>query len=283
MGHLRRNPTMSLLPAGALALVVLAQAPAGAIEYHVGPGDVLEVAVANRPDLSRLPTVQTTGEIWLPRAGDVAVAGLTCAEAERRIAPLLAAEDLRTPQVSVRVREYLSQFVWVRGAVARPGRKPLRAGTRLIDALLDAGGFTAVASGKVTLQRAQGTLPGGGTTIDLRFSGGQPTSRELEELSLGLMGGDVIMVDAQYWVTISGAVAKPGRYDLDGEMTITRLIQEAGGLTRSAQDRLTVQRRDAKTGAAQTLEVDLGAIRAGSASDLALQPDDQVSVRTRRF
>ena len=112
--------------------------------YRVGPGDVLEVAVDGRPDLSRLPTVQTTGGVFLPRAGDVEVDGpdhrARSRHASRRSS---SAEDLPAPEVSVRVKEYNSQFVWVHGAVLRPGRKPLRGGTRLVDALLDAGGFTA--------------------------------------------------------------------------------------------------------------------------------------------
>ena len=180
----------------------------------MGPGDVLEVAVDGRPDLSRLPTVQTTGRVWLPRAGEVEVRGLTTDEIAARVAPLLAGEDLPAPRVSVRVREYHSQFVWVRGAVLRPGRKPLRSGSRLVDALLDAGGFQPGASGEVTVERASGTLPDGSRSATFRF-GGSPTPEELEHLSLPLEPGDVITAGIQRWVTVSGAVRKPGRYPFE--------------------------------------------------------------------
>ena len=125
VGHLRRAPAMS--PLAAVALLLLAQAPAAAAEAArptaSGPGDVLEVVVDGRPDLSRLPTVQTTGSVWLPRAGEVEVRGLTTGEIAAQVAPLLAGEDLASPRVAVRVKEYQSQFVWVRGRGAAPGPK----------------------------------------------------------------------------------------------------------------------------------------------------------------
>ncbi len=46
-------------------------APAGALEYRIGPGDVLEIAVFDNADLSRTPTVQTSGAIALPLLGEV--------------------------------------------------------------------------------------------------------------------------------------------------------------------------------------------------------------------
>ncbi len=161
----------------AATLLLLAQAPAAGAEtlpYRVGPGDVLEVVVDGRPDLSRLPTVQTTGSVWLPRAGEVEVRGLSTGEIAARLTPLLAGEDLAAPRVAVRVREYQSQFVWVRGSVQRPGRKPLRSGTRLLDALLDAGGFQEGASGEVAVERAAGTFADGSRAAHFRFGGKEP-------------------------------------------------------------------------------------------------------------
>jgi polysaccharide export outer membrane protein len=267
-------------------MIVLAAtlAPGGAIAaepYHVGPGDVLEVVVHGRADLSRLPTVQTTGGVFLPRAGYVEVAGLTTGEIGARITPLLVAEDLPAPEVSVRVKEYKSQFVWVHGEVLHPGRKPLRGGTRLIDALLDAGGFTARASGSVTIQRQNGALPDGGRSRDVLFSGADPTSQEIQELGLFLVSGDVILAGTQHWVTVSGEVGRPGRYPLEGDLTLTHLIERAGGRTPFGSDRVTVRRIDAAAGGTSDIEADLKAIRSGDATDLVLSPGDRVAVPTR--
>ena len=267
-------------PTDAVALLLLAQAPAVAEvppPYRVGPGDVLEVVVDGRPDLSRLPTVQTTGSVWLPRAGEVEVRGLTTGEIASRVRPLLAGEDLVSPRVVVRVREYQSQFVWVRGAVLRPGRKPLRSGTRLVDALLDAGGFQDGASGEVVLERSAGAFADGTRSARFRFAGASPTLEELEQLGLPLLAGDVITAMIQRWVTVSGAVRRPGRHEFEGTLTLSRAVEAAGGILRNGSERVLVRRRDGD------IEVDLGAVREGRVEDLALAPGDQVVVRARRL
>ena len=266
---------MSSFAAATLVLLVQA-AGAEALPYHVGPGDVLEVVVDGRPDLSRLPTVQTTGSVWLPRAGEVEVRGLSTGEIAARLTPLLAGEDLASPRVAVRVREYQSQFVWVRGAVQRPGRKPLRSGTRLLDALLDAGGFQEGASGEVTVERAAETFADGSRTARFRFGGKSPTPRELDELSLPLRAGDVIVAGVQLWVSVSGAVKSPGRRPFADSLTVLQLVDDAGGILRGASEHVVVRRAGGEN------EVDLRAIRDGKAQDLLLAPGDDVVVRGRR-
>lgn len=261
----------------AAMLVLLAQA-AGAetLLYRVGPGDVLEVVVDGRPDLSRLPTVQTTGSVWLPRAGEVEVRGLSTGEIAARLTPLLAGEDLASPRVAVRVKEYQSQFVWVRGAVQRPGRKPLRSGTRLLDALLDAGGFQEGASGEVTVDRAVGTFADGSRTARFRFEGKSPTPQELDEVSLPLRAGDVIIAGVQLWVSVSGAVKSPGRRQFVDRLTVVQLVDAAGGTLRGASEHVIVRRAGGDD------EVDLQAVRDSKAQDVVLAPGDEVVVRARR-
>jgi polysaccharide export outer membrane protein len=266
---------MSFFAAATLVLLVQA-AGAEALLYHVGPGDVLEVVVDGRPDLSRLPTVQTTGSVWLPRAGEVEVRGLSTGEIAARLTPLLAGEDLASPRVAVRVREYQSQFVWVRGAVQRPGRKPLRSGTRLLDALLDAGGFQEGASGEVTVERAAETFADGSRTARFRFEGKSPTPRELDELSLPLRAGDVIVAGVQLFVSVSGAVKSPGRRPFVGSLTVLQLVDGAGGILRGASEHVVVRRAGGEN------EVDLRAIRDSKAQDLLLAPGDEVVVRGRQ-
>lgn len=260
-----------------LALFAQAAPAAAPAPYRVGPGDVIEVAVDSRPDLSRMPTVQTTGSVWLPRAGDVEVRGLTTAEIAARVAPLLASSDLAKPRVAVRVTGYNSQFVWVRGAVNRPGRKPLRSGTRLVDALLDAGGFVQGASGEVVVARGAGTFSDGTREARFKFGGKDPTPDELERLGLLLLAGDQVTAVKQRWVGVSGAVQRPGQYAFADALTLRALVEQAGGVLRTGSQRVVLRR------AGVDQEVDLGDVRSGRAPDVALQPGDEVLVRARRL
>jgi len=287
---------MILLLAPAVLLAALAQAPAGATvsgtgaaatanptAYRLGPGDVLEVNVPGRPDLSRMPTVQTTGTVFLPVLGEVAVEGLTVGELRRKLISLFGQHDIVVPEPEVRIRDYQSHFVWVRGEVNRPGRKPLRAGTRLVDALVEAGGFSGRASGDVTVERMEGGFEDGTRVRRYRFRPAAPTAEEQLGLELPLRSRDVVTATQQRFVTVAGEVARPGRYALEGGLTVSRVISTAGGLTRSGNRRVTVQRQDPDTGASQTLEVDLKAVEAGREPDLELLPDDAIAVRGRRL
>jgi protein involved in polysaccharide export with SLBB domain len=269
-------------------IVLLAQAPAGAAAsaaspggYRVGPGDVLEVNVPGRPDLSRLPTVQTTGTVFLPLLNEVTVEGLTVGDIRSRLTRLLAERDVVVQALEVRVREYHSHFVWVRGEVNRPGRKPLRAGSRLVDALVEAGGFSGRASGDVSVERQEGTFPDGSRTRRFRFRPGTPTPEGQLDLELPLQHRDVVTASLQRYVTVGGAVVRPGKYALDNGMTVSAVITSAGG-SRGGH-KATVQRQDPSTGITQNLEVDLKAVESGREPDVELLPDDAVSVKGRRL
>ena len=268
-----QSPAMMIQAAPAPA----AQPANGTPGYRVGPGDVLELTVAQRPELGRLATVQPTGTIQLPAAGELAVSGLGVDEIAARVAERLAGGGT-TPTVAVRVLEHQSQFVWLRGAVAQPGRKPLGAGTRLIDALLAAGGLAAAASGELLLERPSGFADG---SRELRLVlRSHPGARELEQLALLLAPDDVVTAAVQRFVRLRGAVRRPGRYPVDGRATLGSVVLEAGGPLRGGERARL--RRGAATGPAREITADLPAILRGQEDDLPLLGDDEIFVERRR-
>jgi polysaccharide export outer membrane protein len=258
-------------------------AAAAVPDYKVGPGDVLEVTVFGNDDLSRTPTVQTTGAISMPLLGEVQVAGLTLFEVQQKLTALLGQDYLVNPQVEVKIKDYQSQFVSVVGEVNQPGRKPLRGRTRLIDLLVESGGFTSRGSGEVMVTRVDGTFDDGSRTLRIRLGGGSPTPQDQANLEVVLKNGDIITASPKYFVTVEGEVARPGRYVIDGELTVTGAVSTAGGLTRFGSSSLKVRRFDPQTGKTQILEVDLKAVRNGKQPDLRLMPNDALTVPRRLF
>jgi polysaccharide export outer membrane protein len=264
-----------------------AQAAAGpptSADYQVGPGDVLDVTVYDNPELSRIPTVQTSGAISYPLLGEVQVAGLTVAEIQRKITNLLAKDYLVNPQVEVKVREYQSQFVSVVGEVNSPGRKPLRGRTRLIDLLTEAGGFKPTASGDVMITRTEGAFDGGHKSITVSITrSASPSMQDLVNLELPLRNGDIITAFPKSYVTVDGEVNKPGRYAIESDLTVTGAVSLAGGLTRFGSTAVKVRRTDPATGKTTMIEIDLKDVRNGKKPDVALLPNDVVSVSRRFF
>ncbi len=256
--------------------------PAAQGDYHIGAGDVLDITVFGNPDLSRTATVQTNGAISLPLLGDVQVVGLTEEEIRNQLTELLGRDYLVNPRVEVRVSEYRSQFVTVVGEVNKPGRKPLKGPTRLIDVLVECGGFTTRASGDVIVTRAEGTFPNGEKSLSARL---QPTFRQETQdvLELPVKSGDIITASPKSYIVVEGEVARPNRYVIDGELTVTGAVSLAGGLTRFGSNDVKVRRVDPTTGLSQIIDVDLKAVRKGKADDLRLQPNDVVTVPKRLF
>jgi polysaccharide export outer membrane protein len=259
-----------------------AAAPAASGDYEVGPGDVLEVNVFGNEDLSRIPTVQTNGAVSLPLLGEVQVAGLTVAEVQRKITNLLAKDYLVNPQVEVKVKDYQSQYVSVVGEVNSPGRKPIRGRMRLIDALLESGGFKATASAEVMITRTDGTFEGGRRSINVRISSAASLQDQIN-LELPLKNGDIITAMPKAFVTVDGEVNKPGRYAIEADLTVTGAVSLAGGLTRFGSSGVKVRRTDSQTGKVTILEVSLKDVRNGKKPDVPLHPNDVISVARRIF
>ncbi|HSD27563.1 MAG TPA: polysaccharide biosynthesis/export family protein [Vicinamibacteria bacterium] len=257
-------------------------APATVMEYEVGSGDVLEVNVFGNDDLSRIPTVQTNGSISLPLLGEVQVAGLTVGEVQRKITNLLARDYLVNPQVEVKVREYQSQFVSVVGEVNSPGRKPIRGRMRLIDALLESGGFKPSASAEVLITRTDGTFDGEKRSMTVRISGAA-TVQDTVNLELPLRNGDIITALPKAFVTVDGEVNKPGRYAIESDLTVTGAVSLAGGLTRFGSNDVKVRRIDPVSGKVSIIPVDLKDVRNGKKPDVPLLPNDVISVSRRVF
>jgi polysaccharide biosynthesis/export protein len=254
----------------------------GAPEYQVGPGDVLEIAVFGNEDLSRLPTIQPNGTIALPLLGEVPIAGLTVAEIRAKLTALLAKDFLVNPQVEVKIKEYQSQFVSVVGEVNNPGRKPLKGRTRLIDVLVESGGFRPTASGEVIISRTDGSFDGGARTLRLKL-GSVPTPQDQVNLEIPLRNGDLITASAKYFVTVDGEVNRPGRYPIENDLTLTGAVSTAGGLTRFGSSDVKVRRVDPQTGQTRIIAIDLKAVRKGKQEDPALLPNDVISIPRRVF
>jgi len=247
-------------------------------EYRVGAGDVLEVVVLGNEDLSRTPTVQTGGTVTLPLLGEVAVLGLTVPEIKAKLTELLGRDYLVRPQVEVSVKDYQSQFVTVLGEVVTPGRKPLRGRTRLVDVLVDAGGFGPRASGEVTVNRMDGTFDDGTQTRTLRFAAGSITPDAQAGLETTLRHGDMVSASPKYYVTVEGEVNRPGRFVLENDLTVSGAVSLAGGLTRFGSQGLKLRRVDVATGRTTIVEVDLKDVRNGKKPDPRLLPNDVVMV-----
>lgn len=100
--------------------------------------------------------VSGNGTIAVPYGGNILVAGLTAEQAGERIAQALRDKAIG-PQAMLVVTRSVGSGISLVGAVGRPGRVPLApGGSRLLDSLADAGGFTG-AEYEASIQLNRGT------------------------------------------------------------------------------------------------------------------------------
>ncbi|MBX3479442.1 MAG: polysaccharide export protein [Caulobacter sp.] len=125
-----------------------AKAIASTEEYRVGPMDVLDVAVFQSPDLTRVVQVDASGHIGMPLIGAVPVAGKTVTEIQADLTARLKERYLRSPEVTVAVKEFASQKVTVDGSVTQPGVYPLVGKTTLMQSIAMARGVDRLANHK---------------------------------------------------------------------------------------------------------------------------------------
>jgi len=122
--------------------------------YKIGPLDVLDVSVFQVPDLSKTVQVAGDGTINYPLIGQITAAGKTAKQLEASLEGKLGAKYLRSPQVTVFVKEYNSQRVTIEGSVKTSGVYAIKGETTLTQVLAMAGGVdSTIGSGDIVIFR----------------------------------------------------------------------------------------------------------------------------------
>ncbi len=108
-------------------------------EYRIRPGDQLDIKFFYNPELNEQVTVRPDGRISLQLVHEIIAAGLTPA----KLTELLTkdyAPKLAKPEITVIVRSFVGQRVFVDGEVNRPGMLNLIAPMTVLQSLSEAGG-----------------------------------------------------------------------------------------------------------------------------------------------
>ena len=135
------DPQLTVLPAGELPAPSIADFTAVSRPYIVGPFDRLTIDVFGIPELAaREVQVDAAGRISFPLAGVVQVSGQTPGEIEATLAERLRQAYVRNPQVTVNLKEAVSQVVTVAGEVKKPGLYPVMGRMTLLQAIARAEG-----------------------------------------------------------------------------------------------------------------------------------------------
>lgn len=251
-------------------LLAWSMGSAHADELVLGGGDVVKISVFGNPDLAVETRVSESGFITMPLVGQVAVAGLSTAMAEAKIANALeAGHFVKKPQVNLLITALISQQVSVLGQVNRAGRYPIDGRRSVLDLLALAGGISPDGGDVVTVVRKR----------DGKVNKDQVDTAELmrnADMSgnFDVQSGDIIFVDRAPRFYIYGEVQRPGELRLQRQMTVLQALSAGGGLTPRGTERGLRIKRRGQDGKLQTIDVK---------GDDLLQPNDVVYVKESLF
>jgi protein involved in polysaccharide export with SLBB domain len=239
-------------------------------DYRLGNGDVLDVQIAGRLDVTRLQViVDPEGLVNIPPLGAIPVGGLTLLESNRRISER-ARSLLRFADVSIAVSVPRAFEVVVSGEVERPGAVQALAIQRLHELILIAGGITP----RGTARHVQVTQGGATREVDvLRFE----LHGDLDQNPYVVDGMRIHVPARSAAVSLAGAVRRPGEYELGTKGSLAELLELTGGLApggAGSDARLT---RIGPDGRKETVSIDLRTALAPPA-DVPLQSGDTVFV-----
>jgi len=266
----------SASPAMVYAQSVAQAAPApfvgnqtAAIDYPVGPGDLLRIDVYRSPDMTTTVRVSDDGDIAVPAIGLVRVQGLTASAIAALIRDKLISDKILTnPNVNVLVQEINSRVVLIMGSVSRAGEMPLdRPGLTLAMVLARAGANFGTGDAIVTvIENSKPDAPRKQMNIADIISG---------RADEPVRNGEIIVVRAPPTVYVSGEVGRAGAFPIEPNMTVGQAIALAGGVTpRGSMSRFHVSRRQPDGSVVRLKGVHL---------DTPVGPDDLIVVEPRLF
>ena len=223
------------------------EAPIDPQTYICGAGDQFQLNFWGRQNASLRFPVDPSGQAFVPKVGYVQIAGLSLKDATESLHKAVGRfyPGLSFDFSLVKPRTFLVHVV---GSVEKPGIYPAHATDRLTQALAEAGGRSHPDSKE---ERGTGSI----RRIEIQRRNGTKLAADLLLYDLYgetknnpfLSDGDVIVVPFESMVVkVTGAVQRPGEYELIDTKDIAEAVKAAGG-PRSTQTRnlpILVSRRD---------------------------------------
>lgn len=258
--------------------------------YVVRAGDKINIQIFREPELSGFFIVSPSGKITYPLLGDIHVDGLSLEELKGFLSESLSQEYLVNPQIQISFEDSPGKSLAILGQVTRPGNYILTPGLSLVRFISKVGGFTTLAS-FTNIKVAR--IGKNGKKISAQIDVQSIMKGETEDVML--MPGDMVFVDKidekkeeakkeiVEQVSILGQISRPGNYNYTPDMTLVRLISEAGGFTSlAAQNRVKIVRA-VKDGPEISIQVDMHKVLEGKEKDAPLKPKDLVVVPESLF
>ena len=254
--------------------------------YRIGAGDLLDIHILNRPNLSRDSVrVDGSGMIRMPLIdSDIQAACKSEGELAKEISTRYL-KFYRNAQVDVFVKEFHAREVALIGAVNQQGRYQMQRRIRLLELLTFAKGPSDKAGQTINIIRGPRTdlctsnsdpADDAGGFIILRLN---DTLRGEERANPYMEAGDIVSIPEADQGYVVGNVYHPQAIPMKEPLTVSHAIAVAGGPLRDSRtDKVHIISQVPGSGGKSELYVSLKDIASKKTEDVLLRPNDVVEV-----
>jgi polysaccharide export outer membrane protein len=190
-------------------------------DYLIGPGDTFIVSFWGQIDDVLSIRVDDQNKVFIPRLGAMDVKGLNFGQFQEKLSKKIQG-SLRNVSFTISLQSPRKFPVYVLGAVKTPGPIFATAQQRVSELVVQAGGLEARASRQYIELRRRGDTE----MVDLLkfYAFGDFSQNPL------VTNGDVVYVPAVAdFVTVSGAIAQPGIFEIRETRSLADVVRDLGG------------------------------------------------------
>jgi protein involved in polysaccharide export with SLBB domain len=193
-------------------------------DYVLGPGDEILLRAWGQIDFNARLMVDRSGEVFLPKVGTLAVAGLRYERLNDYFRTAIG-RVFRNFDLTVSLGRLRSIEIFVVGQARRPGAYTVSSLSTLVNALFASGGPANSGSLRRIQLRRDNQVIEQFDFYDLLLKGDKSRDRRL-------LPGDVIYIPPTGpSIAVAGSVNVPGIYELSGDTSLAGAVDMAGGLT----------------------------------------------------
>jgi polysaccharide export outer membrane protein len=273
-----RSVILATILAAALA-ALLPSETAFAKDYFIGTADVIAISVLENKDLDTVTSVTPGGKIAIPLIGDIQAAGLTVPELTDRLTQEFA-KKVKSPQVTVSLREVNSYRIYFLGRVGKPGILTSKSEVTLLQALSIGGGILDGAD------LSQAYVARGTERVPVNFVKLLRQGDLSQNITLNPEDTVVIPDDPQNVIYVTGEVKQPGMLPFvkERDWTALKAVASVGGFTQFASLRKAYLIREGG-GGKKTIPIDFKDLMQNpeAGKDIPLIPGDILVVPQSLF
>ena len=205
-------------------------------DYTIGPGDELQIKVWGQVEADLRVIVDRSGQIYIPQAGEISVAGIRYGDLEEHLKRNIS-RVFKNFNITATIGRLRAIQVVVVGNARYPGTYTISSLSTLVNAIFSSGGPGPQGSLRHIQVRRDGATIADFDFYDLLIQGDK--SKDIR-----LLAGDVLYIPhVGPLVAIAGSVNTPAIYEMKDDSTLNDVIETAGNLSNVADtNKITIER-----------------------------------------